>query len=120
MAWRYGKTAKARNQELDLNIGKSAVYGTTSSRRGRSASLEPGALLAWSTGAALLAWSILCWPGARGCPASLEDALPAWGVRVALLAWGQGSAGLEQEGRSAGLEHPLLAWGTALPCWPGG
>ena len=42
-------------------------------RKGRSASLEPGALLAWS-----------------------------------------------KEGRSAGLEYPLLAWGTALPCWLGG
>ena len=54
-----------------MNIGKSADYGTTSSRRGRSASLEPGALLAWSMGAALLAWSVFCWPGARA-------ALLAW------------------------------------------
>ena len=73
-----------------MNTGKSADYGTAFSRRGRSASLEPGARLAWSTGAVKLAWGFLCWPGARGCLASLEDILLARRARVALLAWSRG------------------------------
>ena len=44
-------------------------YDTTYSRRGRSASLEPGALLAWSKSAAELAWRgpLLAWGTGLPC-----------------------------------------------------
>ena len=69
MAERNGKTAKARDQERDTSNGKRVDYDTTYSRRGRSASLEPGALLAWSKSAAELAWRgpLLAWGTGLPC-----------------------------------------------------